>query len=334
MAIQALGYFGIGSSKLEDWASFATARLGMQAVDRGGGTQVFRMDDRKQRLIIDGNASDGARTFGWEVPDAASLDALAARLDRAGVAVRKEPTALASQRCVGGLISFADSMGNRLEAFFGGQVADQPFRPGRDIAGFRAGALGMGHVVLMTPDIDAALAFYRELLGFRISDFIRTPVAAYFLHVNSRHHSLAMFQGPQSRMHHLMVELYSFDDVGRGYDIALSEPNRVVAKLGRHPNDYMTSFYMHTPSDILLEYGWGGREVDDATWKPVEMTSVASFWGHQGLFEDLAKDAPPDQAPPPMPVTGEGSAPLQVIDGNYERMTGVCPWWDSVRAGR
>jgi len=28
-----------------------------------------------------------------------------------------------------------------------------------------------------------------------------------------------------------------------------------------------------------------------------------------------------------------GHAPLQVIDGNYERMSGVCPWWDAVKRG-
>ena len=25
-------------------------------------------------------------------------------------------------------------------------------------------------------------------------------------------------------------------------------------------------------------------------------------------------------------------APLQVMEGNYQRMSGVCPWWDSVKA--
>ncbi len=326
MTIQALGYLGIGSAKLDDWTSFATDRLGLQAVDAGGGMRAFRMDDHKQRLIIDRAMPDGERTFGWEVADAASLDALAAHLDRAGVAVRREPRVLADQRCVGGLISFADPAGNRLEAFYGAQIADEPFRPGRDIAGFRAGPLGMGHVVLVTPQIDTALAFYRDLLGFRISDFIRTPIAAYFLHVNPRHHSLALIEGPNSAMHHLMMELYSFDDVGQTYDIALGDPNRIAATLGRHPNDFMTSFYMHTPSDILVEYGWGGRDVDDTNWQPVEMTGVGSFWGHHGLFDTLAGDGPA----PVMPTTQVRRAPLQVIDGNYQRMTGVCPWWDAV----
>ena len=327
MAIQALGYLGIGSTKLDDWSDFASGVLGMQAVDRGGRMRAFRMDDRKQRLIVDGAMADGERVFGWELEDARALDVFAARLEVAGVEVRQEGAALADQRCVGGLVSFSDPAGNRLEAFHGAQVADTPFRPGRDISGFRAGPLGMGHVLLVVPDINAALDFYRDLLGFRISDFIRTPVSAYFLHVNPRHHSLALVEGPKSAMHHLMMELYSFDDVGQGYDIALAEQDRVAAKLGRHPNDLMTSFYTRTPSDILVEYGWGGREVDDATWQPHEMTTVGSFWGHQGLFETLA-DAPPSGSEPPPSIPAR-RAPLQVMDGNYERLRGVCPWWDA-----
>jgi len=326
MSIQALGYLGVGTAKLDDWTDFATNWLGMQMVDRGAGVRAFRMDDRKQRLVVDQSLPEGQRYFGWEVADAAALDALAARLDSAGVVVKREPAALADQRFVGGLISFADPSGNRLEAFHGAQTAAEPFRPGRSISGFRTGSQGMGHVVLTVTDIDTSLAFYRDVLGFRISDFIRTPITAYFLHVNSRHHSVALFHAPHPGMHHLMVELFSFDDVGQGYDIALGEKDRVLATLGRHPNDLMTSFYVRTPSDIFVEYGWGGIELDDATWQPSEMTSVASYWGHHGLFDGMGPDGPP-----PMPPLKETHAPLQVIDGNYHRMSGVCPWWDSMR---
>ncbi len=268
MTIQALGYLGIGTDRIDDWTNFATSWLGMQAVDRGAGTRAFRMDDRKQRLVVDRSLPEGQRYFGWEVADAAALDGLAARLEAAGVAVKREPAALADQRFVSGLISFADPAGNRLEAFHGAQIADAPFRPGRSISGFRTGPLGMGHAVLMVTDMQAALAFYRDLLGFRISDYIREPITAYFLHVNLRHHSLALFHAPHTGMHHLMMELYSFDDVGQGYDIALGEREKIVATLGRHPNDLVTSFYVRTPSDMLVEYGWGGCEVDDASGSP------------------------------------------------------------------
>ena len=178
----------------------------------------------------------------------------------------------------------------------------------------------------MVPRIEAALVFYCDLLGFRISDFIRAPITAYFLHVNPRHHSLALVQGSKSAMHHFLLELYSFDDVGQGYDVALGEHDRVAVTLGRHANDLMTSFYSRTPADFLVEYGWGGRDVDDATWQPQEMTTVTSFWGHRGLFDSV--EAPAGAPRRPAAIR---RAPVQVIEGNYERLRGVCPWWDAQR---
>jgi len=279
MQVQGLGYVGIGASDLTDWTDFATRWLGMQMVERGNACRAFRMDDRSQRLVVDRSLADGERYFGFEVADAASLDALAARLETAGVAVRQEPAALADQRCVRRLISFADPGGNRLEAFWGAAVADEPFRPGRSISGFRTGPLGMGHAVFHVKNIDDLLGFYRDVLGFGVSDYILTPFRAYFLHVNPRHHSLALFEAPFNGMHHLMVELYSFDDVGQGYDIALGEKEKIVATLGRHPNDRMFSFYARSPSGFNFEFGWGGRDVDDANWQP-SIHDRISEWGH------------------------------------------------------
>lgn len=120
-----------------------------------------------------------------------------------------------------------------------------------------------------------------------------------------------------------MVKFFSLDDVGQSYDMVRAAPERIAAKLGRHPNDLMLSYYMQTLDHILVECGWGGREVDDATWQSEEMTSVGSMWGHQGLFEALGD--------PDMRVQERRHAPVQVIDGNYQKMTGVCPWWDSMR---
>jgi 2,3-dihydroxybiphenyl 1,2-dioxygenase len=334
MEIQALGYLGVGTGKLDDWAVFATGGLGMQLVDRGACVRAFRMDDRRQRIVADSTLPDGVGYFGWEVADAASLDTLASRLDRAGVAVRWEPASLADQRFVRDLISFADPSGNRLEAFHGAAVADEPFRPGRMISGFRAGPLGMGHAMVMVESMGAALTFYRNLLGFRISDFIRTPFCAYFLHVNPRHHSIALVEAPHTGMHHLMVELFSLDDVGQGYDLAQQEDGRIVATLGRHSNDLMTSFYTRTPSDFLVEYGWGGREVDDATWEPQEMSTVDSLWGHDGLFRAVGAQDPPPMDQRPAAHQQMVRAPIQVIDGNYQRMHGVCPWWDAIGGTR
>jgi hypothetical protein len=150
------------------------------------------------------------------------------------------------------------------------------------------------------------------------------PLKAYFMHVNARHHSVAIVAAAVRSMHHLLVEYYQLDDVGQGYDLLQSTPEKIVATLGRHPNDLMTSYYMRTPSEIYVECGWGGKEVDDTT-PPVEMASVGSFWGHKGLFEDIG--APPSA----VPDVATRRAPVQVMEGNYQRMAGICPWWDATR---
>lgn len=283
MEITALGYIGIQSSKLDDWAQMATRLLGLQQVDRGGQIRAFRMDDRKQRLIVDGAGDAGLAVMGWEVDNRSDLDQLAGRLDNHGVQVTRGAHALADERHVTELISFRDPAGHLLEAFWKPEVSIAPFVPGRPITGFRTGALGMGHIVMNVEDVEPLLPFYRDLLGFEISDFGLTPYKLYFFHVNGRHHSFAMVGSGRRTMHHFMLEVGSLDDVGQGYDLAQLDDNRIAYTLGRHTNDHMTSFYVNTPSGFFIEYGWGGRVIDTATWQPHETFDGPSLWGHERL---------------------------------------------------
>jgi 2,3-dihydroxybiphenyl 1,2-dioxygenase len=329
MPIQALGYAGFGSADLGNWRQFGTGLVGLQAVDRSASLLAFRMDDRKQRIVIDRAMPEGARFFGWEVTDAADLDALAARLEKHQVHVTAEPRTLADARRVGGLISFRDPAGNRLEAFYGAEIDETPFRPGRSISGFRTGPLGLGHAVLTVENIDAVMPFYVDLLGFGLSDYMMKPFRAYFFHINARHHSLALIETGKNGMHHLMVELFSLDDVGQSYDVALSQPDRVNVTLGRHTNDLMTSFYAKTPSSFMIECGWGGREIEPKTWQPFELQDGPSLWGHERVWlppadREVAREMR-------MRAAASGlRAPVQVIEGNYKLMPGACPWWDGM----
>jgi 2,3-dihydroxybiphenyl 1,2-dioxygenase len=330
MTLQALGYVGFGSSDLDDWRQFGTGLVGLQAVERSSSLLAFRMDDRKQRIVIDRSLGEGERFFGWEVADAAALEALAAKLETAQVEVTSEPGTLADNRRVKRLISFRDPAGNRLEAFYGAEIDESPFLPGRSISGFRTGPLGLGHAVLTVENIDDVMPFYVDLLGFALSDYMQKPFRAYFFHINARHHSLALIETGRNGMHHLMVELFSLDDVGQCYDIALGQQDRVNVTLGRHTNDFMTSFYAKTPSSFMVECGWGGREIEPRTWQPFELMDGPSLWGHERVWlppadRDVAREMR-------MRAAAAGlRAPVQVADGNYRLLSGTCPWWDGVK---
>ena len=84
----------------------------------------------------------------------------------------------------------------------------------------------MGHVVMHFERIAEVMTFYQEVLEFKLSDYWLRPFPAYFFHVNPRHHSIAFVETGKNMVHHMMVELYSFDDVGQGYDLALGDPEQ------------------------------------------------------------------------------------------------------------
>jgi 2,3-dihydroxybiphenyl 1,2-dioxygenase len=333
MTIQSLGYMGIRSKNLEDWTAYAGRFLGMQLVDKSRGTAAFRMDDRKQRIVVEAGEGEGPAFYGWEVADAAALDKVAAALERAGVAVARGARALAEERRVKDLIVCADPAGNRVEIFHGAETTTDPFKPGRSISGFRTGPLGMGHAVLTAERMDEVIPFYTDVLGFKPSDYILKPFKAYFFHVNPRHHSLAFIDSGKNGIHHLMVELYYLDDVGQAYDLALGKPEMIGTTLGRHVNDYMTSFYSWSPSNFLVEYGWGGRSIDPASWTPHERTEGPSLWGHDRSW--LTPEGRAEARSMRIQTADAGTrVPVQVVEGNHELQPGVCPWWDAAVKGR
>jgi 2,3-dihydroxybiphenyl 1,2-dioxygenase len=333
MQLQALGYVGIRTADLDQWATYGTRFLGMELVEKTRGTLALRMDDRKQRVIVHAGAEEGPAFYGWEVVDAAALDALAARLEKSTIKVECGSRALADERRVKDLIVFADPVGNRLEVFHGAETISEPFKPGRSISGFRTGPLGMGHAVLTTERLEEVVPFYTDALGFRLSDYILRPFKAYFFHVNARHHSLAFIDTGRNGIHHLMVELCFLDDVGQAYDLALRKPETIGTTLGRHTNDQMTSFYSWSPSKFLVEYGWGGRTIEPENWTPHERPEGPSLWGHDRMW--LSPEGREEARALRIGVAEAGGrVPLDVMDGNYLRARDVCPWWDANVAAR
>lgn len=333
MSLSSFGYMGVKTSNLDDWADYGTRVLGLQLTEKTRSSLSFRMDDRKQRIVVEAGDNLAPPVLGWEVENAAEFQLFAARLDNANVPVTLGTRAEADARRVKELLVFHDPVGNRLEVFYGPEISADPFRPGRNISGFRTGSLGIGHAVLQVENIDDVMPFYTEVLGFKLSDYVLKPFRVYFFHINSRHHSLALVEWNKNGVHHLMMELYNLDDVGQGYDLALQQPEKMGATLGRHINDLMTSFYTFCPSGFMVEYGWGGKSIDEKNWEPVEVTDGPSFWGHERSW------LPPEGRAKALEMRLDAAArgvrePVEVLAGNHVVGPDICPWFAQAKLNR
>jgi len=281
-----LGYLGLEVGDLGAWRGFAREVLGLTiGAPRPDGALPLRMDGHAHRFLLHEGPKDDVAYIGWELADRAALDAMARRLDRAGVPARPGTAAEIGARGVEDLFWFVDPNGIRVELAHGAAMASEPFASDRIGSGFHTDGQGMGHVLVNARDSAETERFYREALGFTLSDYVDTevmghPLHAVFLHVNPRHHSLAFAELPlPKRLHHVMLEVNSIDDVGATFDRCQDLGVPLQRTLGRHQNDRMVSFYGYTPSGFCFEIGWGGREIDDRNWE-VRVYPGASDWGH------------------------------------------------------
>lgn len=286
--VSGLGYVGWAISDTDAWHVLLQSVYGLERRrDSPAGVHQYRLDDYHHRLAFHEADSDRLLHIGWEIDSRDALREIAQDLSAKGLAVEPGESALCRERAVMELIAVSGPDGVRNEIFFGPKQDAAPFSPSRGMDGYVTGDLGLGHVVLASADPDAAVKWYREMLGFELSDYIFwDDVEATFLHCNPRHHSLALTNpvGPLKGgdFNHIMLEAKSIDDVGRAWDIVQKNEIPVAMTLGRHTNDRTTSFYIYSPSGWWIEYGYGGALIDDATWEP-KFYDAPKIWGHEML---------------------------------------------------
>jgi 2,3-dihydroxybiphenyl 1,2-dioxygenase len=284
--VQALGYLEVGVSSLADWRTYAQDVLGVACIDAGDALHL-RYDEACWRIRLVETGEDDIRCAGFEVGAVADLAALRRRLEEQGIEVNEATAAEAAARGVARLLACRDPFGVRVELYVGDRRAPYAFVSARGVSGFVTGGQGLGHMVLAGAEAPREETFYVRGLGFRLSDHIvlgppGRQLTLTFLHCNPRHHTLALAPVPSpKRLNHIMLQVASFDDVGYGLDRARSAGVEITSSLGKHTNDRMISFYMRTPSGFDVEYGFGGVEIDDATWQPATHHAT-SFWGHKG----------------------------------------------------
>ena len=291
--ITQLSYLIIESNKIDEWKSYVTDFLGMVFTeDQAGKFWRVRLDDRPYRLLIKraaggGDASEDIWAAGFQVTGADALAQMEKDIAGKGVEVHRATAAELAERDVQAMFWLDDPQGLRIEISCNPKgLTDElvlPLVPG----GYITGELGFGHIAIGAIDLPKCEAFYRDVLGFKISDYIvqdiqGIPIKFTFFHVNPRHHTLALAGIPTPyRLNHVMFEVNSVDVVGTAYERAKQQGINFYMNLGRHPNDRMLSFYVNTPSNFAVEYGTGGLQIeDDSTWE-VKTYDAISAWGHK-----------------------------------------------------
>jgi catechol 2,3-dioxygenase-like lactoylglutathione lyase family enzyme len=162
-----------------------------------------------------------------------------------------------------------------------GIFADGPTSPRR-----------LGHVMLGTPDLDASLRFYTEVLGFKLSDSVPGLIA--FLRCSSDHHNVGLMQAPVAFLHHTSWQVDDLDAIGQGAQHLMAvDAERSVWGLGRHFLGSNLFWYFRDPAGNFAEYFADlDQIVDDDVW-------VARTWEPDKSLYAWGPPVPPEFIAPP-----------------------------------
>ncbi|OCC22626.1 glyoxalase [Croceicoccus estronivorus] len=302
MTVKALGYVIVTTEKMAEWDSYLADVVGvMRGEGAPEGTAFYRIDDRPFRFWVRPGNEERLAAAGYEVEDAAALDALKAAISAAGRPVEDGTAEEAKARGVAAFFRTSDPDGNGLEFFHGDTRDNVAFVSPAGVSGFVTGDMGMGHAVFAAPSFEATHAFYRDVVGFHDTDIPRFQLTGAeddpgmgfaFMHAeNGRHHSIAIGEMPipPSGCVHLMLEMKTISDVGKCHDRMRAAKVPESASIGRHVNDQTFGFYMQTPSGFDLEIGCDPLVIDPESWEPTAHL-VPSEWGHVWAWQKAMED--------------------------------------------
>jgi catechol 2,3-dioxygenase-like lactoylglutathione lyase family enzyme len=111
----------------------------------------------------------------------------------------------------------------------------------------------LSHLVMGTPNYEATLSFFTDLIGFEISDSI--PGIMSFTRCSTDHHNVAIQAMPAAFLHHIAFEVDSVDEVLRGgSNMIEGGAERHMWGLGRHAIGSNWFWYLRDPAGNYVEY--------------------------------------------------------------------------------
>jgi catechol 2,3-dioxygenase-like lactoylglutathione lyase family enzyme len=287
LRIRSLRHLAVVSKEFDASREFYGALWGLEEV--AGGTPdddlaVFRGSGPEHHILeLHRGPVNGIHHISWAVPTPAEVDAAAEHLIRSGVRILTEPDR-SHEPGHGYRVRFLDLEGRVLEI---AAEMDSVAPRGLD----RPVPQKLAHVVLNTVDIDAACAFYTEVLGFRITDWSEHQMV--FLRCGTGHHSVAFNQADWTSLNHVAYEMPSVDHYMRGIGRLKHAGIEPLWGPGRHGPGNNTFAYFADPSGLVPEYTSEVEQVTGDDWLPRVWQRVpdqSDLWGTAGPPSKLVRE--------------------------------------------
>lgn len=258
--VDGLGYVALTVPDLETSLDFYRRIAHLKVSERGAKTAYLTGGKAHHWLRLDEADTAGLTRIGFQLTGREALDEVANRLDARHIAW-KQADDLAGERVAEGL-RFVDPDGFEIELFtdmVSLPVAVEPFVKMDRVL----------HAVWLTESPPESNRFYREVLGFKDSDWIER-MAVFMRAGNRYHHSMGILRSVDKagQLDHFCILVDDIDDVLRARNVALQHNLNLRQELVRHAASGSISTYIIDPvNDISVEFCVWHSQIDDEGYR-------------------------------------------------------------------
>jgi catechol 2,3-dioxygenase-like lactoylglutathione lyase family enzyme len=219
-----------------------TKVMGLTLTERDGGTAFLSTSGDHHTVVLQQGNSAACTSLGFQLPLGTDLAAYAKEIEGHGIRTerRSDPAPGISD-----LIVFADPKGTTIETFVDAAPAG---------ANFQATGISpnkLGHIAYNVTDINAAVGFYCNVLGFKVSDWMGDFFV--FLRCGPDHHTINLVAGPKTKMHHIAFELRDWTHIRDACDWLAKDRIPLVWGPVRHGIGHNISTYHRNADGQIIE---------------------------------------------------------------------------------
>lgn len=235
-------------------ANFYTEIWGLEQIAQIGGSVYLRgTGPRHHVLSLHSRTRTELLCINLTASDRGAVNALHAQVLASGVADVGTPAPI--QKPGGGYgFGFRDPEGRALrivaESALHDEATDLPDRPRK-----------LTHMGLRSADANRTLAFYIDVLGFKLTDC--TPSMS-FVRCGSDHHAIVFVDSRVCTLDHVAFEMPDIDSVMRGVSRLRNRGYHLEWGVGRHRVGKSVFAYFVAPEGTVVEYAWDIEQVDDS----------------------------------------------------------------------
>ncbi len=274
--VKSISHIALKTHNVEQQTHFYTQMVGLGETERDNDGRVYlRCNTNHHSVVLIPSSETGLDHYALSVGSLAALEDAARTLSRAGIPYETEGSTELGQ---GTSLRLRDPDGYVVELI--GEMAQVTPTYGPRAVQPRK----LGHITLLVDDCKRSAEFYREVLGFRVSDWVDDIFL--WMRCNPDHHGLAFAKTNSVKMHHFAFEVGGFSHLARQAEHLMQNGSVLLYGPGRHGPGQNQFAYFRDPEANLIEFMCDLQQIwDEATYVPRVWNSQerwVNMWGPDG----------------------------------------------------